>query len=111
MATDARRGMLYFGLYDAAGGKLAGPLLIAPDEAAGMLPPEFRHAVGSGASLLAGAAERRGQAIEALLPELQPDATALAEIALASGETTPILRPLYLRPPDAKPQTQHVAHR
>jgi tRNA threonylcarbamoyladenosine biosynthesis protein TsaB len=111
VAADARRGMLYFGLYDAAGRKLEGPLLLAPDDAAAMLPPELRSAVGSGASLLAAAAQLRGQAIEAGLPELQPDAAALAEIACVSGETTPILRPLYLRPPDAKPQTQQVARR
>ncbi len=109
VAADARRGMLYFGLYDAAGRKLEGPLLLAPDDAAAMLPPELRSAVGSGASLLAAAARLRGLAIEAGLPELQPDAAALAEIACVSGETTPILRPLYLRPPDAKPQTQQVA--
>ena len=33
VAVDARRGMLYLGLYDEAARKLEGPLLIAPDEA------------------------------------------------------------------------------
>jgi hypothetical protein len=42
--------------------------------------------------------------IEARLPALQPSAAALAEIALEARETSPSLRPLYLRPPDAKPQ-------
>ncbi|MEX1061009.1 MAG: tRNA (adenosine(37)-N6)-threonylcarbamoyltransferase complex dimerization subunit type 1 TsaB [Methyloceanibacter sp.] len=111
VAVDARRGMLYFGLYDEAGKKLDGPLLIAPDEAIGLLPSGLRVAAGSGARLLAEAGGRRGHPIEAKLAELQPSAEALAEIAFASGETVPTLRPLYLRPPDAKPQMPAVLRR
>jgi tRNA threonylcarbamoyladenosine biosynthesis protein TsaB len=111
VAVDARRGMLYFGLFDAAGQKLQGPLLITPDDAAMALPHDLHIAVGSGAMLLAEAAARRGHGIEAKLPELQPSAASLAEIAFASGETVPALRPLYLRPPDAKPQAQVMARR
>ncbi|MGH6802504.1 MAG: tRNA (adenosine(37)-N6)-threonylcarbamoyltransferase complex dimerization subunit type 1 TsaB [Methyloceanibacter sp.] len=111
VAVDARRGMLYFGLYDEAGKKREGPLLIAPDEAISLLPSGLRVAVGSGAILLAEAGGRRGHQLEAKLAELQPSAEALAEIAFASGETAPTLRPLYLRPPDAKPQTPAVLRR
>lgn len=111
VAVDARRGMLYLGLYDEAGKRREGPLLIAPDAAAILLPSELRFAVGSGGPVLAEAAARRGARIEARLPELQPSAEALAAIAAESGETTPTLRPLYLRPPDAKPQTQTAAAR
>jgi tRNA threonylcarbamoyladenosine biosynthesis protein TsaB len=111
VAADARRGMLYFGLYDEAGKRLEGPLLVAPDDAAILLPSKLRVAVGSGGALLAAAATRRGAQVEATLPELQPSAEALAEIACESGETLPILRPLYLRPPDAKPQAQVVLRR
>jgi len=111
LAVDARRGMLYFGLYDAAGRRLEGPLLISPENAAALLPPELGNVVGSGAGQLAEAAERRGRRIEATGLEIQPSAVSLAEIAAESGETTPILRPLYLRPPDAKPQAQQVARR
>jgi tRNA threonylcarbamoyladenosine biosynthesis protein TsaB len=108
VAADARRGMLYFGVYDEQAGKIAGPLLISPDDAVKLLPRELRLAIGSGAQLLADAA---GARIEPALPTLQPSAEALAEIALESGETTAILRPLYLRPPDAKPQSQAVERR
>lgn len=111
VAVDARRGMVYFGLYDAAADKLEGPLLIAPDEAVRLLPSGLRIAVGSGAVLLAEAGALQGRAVEASLPELQPSAEALAGIADASGETYPTLRPLYLRPPDAKPQMQAVLRR
>jgi len=56
VAVDARRGMLYLGIYDEAGTKLDGPLLIAPEEAVSRLPETLRLAVGSGAPLLAEAA-------------------------------------------------------
>lgn len=108
VAVDARRGMLYLGVYDARAGRIEGPLLIAPEDAVTLLPPELRLAVGSGAHLLADAA---GARLEPALPTLQPSAEALAEIALESGETTAMLRPLYLRPPDAKPQAQVLERR
>ena len=111
VAVDARRDMLYFGLCDENGRKLAGPRLIAPDAASGLLPGGLCFAVGSGAALLAEAAAQRGRIVDAILPELQPSAAALAEIADASDETHPTLRPLYLRPPDAKPQAQAVLRR
>jgi tRNA A37 threonylcarbamoyladenosine modification protein TsaB len=76
-----------------------------------VLPHDLHIAVGSGATLLAEAAAQRGHRIEARLPELEPSAASLAEIAFASGETVPALKPLYLRPPDAKPQAQEVARR
>ena len=111
VAVDARRGMVHFGLYDEEAGKLAGPLLLTPDEAIGFLPSGLRVAAGSGASLLAEAAALQERNLDASLPELQPSAGALAEIAYQSGETVPALRPLYLRPPDAKPQVQAVLRR
>lgn len=110
VAVDARRGMLYFGRYDEAGHKIEGPLLVTPQDAANLLPREADLAVGSGAALLAEAAGPRGR-VEAMLPGLQPDAAALAEIALGAGESLSTLRPLYLRPPDAKPQSTLVATR
>ncbi len=111
VAVDARRGMIYFGLYDGAARKLDGPLLLAPDEAAKLLPATVRVTVGSGGALLTEAASRRGVEVEAKLPELQPSAAALAGIADESGETSPTLRPLYLRPPDATPQAAATARR
>jgi tRNA threonylcarbamoyladenosine biosynthesis protein TsaB len=111
VAVDARRGMLYFGLYDAAGDRLDGPRLVAPDDAVGLLPETLRVAVGSGAPLLAEAASAQGRDVETKLATLQPSAAALAEIALEARETCAILRPLYLRPPDAKPQAPQVEQR
>jgi tRNA threonylcarbamoyl adenosine modification protein YeaZ len=106
IAVDARRGMLYFGLYDGEARKREGPLLLAPDDAAQRLARSARIAVGSGAALLAEAASVRGTRIEAALPDLQPSAVALAALAAESAERVTVLRPLYLRPPDARPQGQ-----
>lgn len=104
VAVDARGERLYFGLYDAAGCKLAGPFLLEAREAAALLPAELAAAVGNGAAHVAEAAMLRGRPVDAKLPDLQPNASALAELALEADETLPTLRPLYLRPPDAKPQ-------
>ena len=107
VAVDARRGMLYFGLYDGAARRLDGPILIAPDDAANLLPGAVRTAVGSGAATLAEAAASRGPPlIVARRLDLEPSATELAVLAQESGEIIPVLRPLYLRPPDARPQAQ-----
>lgn len=108
VAVDARRGMLYFGLFDADGRKIEGPLLAIPEDAAALLPDGLRFAVGSGAALLTEAAARHGRDLETALTGLQPNAAALAEIASESKEASILLRPLYLRPPDAKPQAQAV---
>ena len=104
VAVDARGDMLYAGLYDGEGRKLDGPLLIGADEAVALLPDDLAIAVGSGAVHLAEAARRQGRQVEAMRPDLQPSAAALAELALEANETLSTLRPLYLRPPDAKPQ-------
>jgi tRNA threonylcarbamoyl adenosine modification protein YeaZ len=104
VAVDARGERLYFGVYDADGRKLAGPLLMEAREAVALLPAELATAVGNGAAHLAEVAMLRGRAVDAKLPDLQPNASALAELALEADETLPTLRPLYLRPPDAKPQ-------
>lgn len=111
VAVDARRGMLYFSLFDAAGRRQEGPLLVTPEAAAIALPRTVHVAAGSGAALLEKAAGC-GQTIETTLLDLQPSAEALAELALESGEWIQSLKPLYLRPPDAKPQAQtQVARR
>ena len=96
--------MLYAGLYDGEGRKLDGPLLIGADELSALLPHDLAAAVGSGAVHLAEAAGRHGRHVQAMRLDLQPSAAALAELALEANETLPTLRPLYLRPPDAKPQ-------
>jgi tRNA threonylcarbamoyl adenosine modification protein YeaZ len=111
VAVDARRGMIYLGIYDEAGERRDGPLLVSPDNAANLVPRDLCLAVGSGATLLAESCAQQGRRIETALPELQPSAASLAKIALDARATVPVLRPLYLRPPDARPQQPSVARR
>ena len=111
VAVDAHRGMIYLGIYDEAGARRDGPLLIAPVDAADLVPRDLTVAVGSAAALLAESCARQGRHIETALPELQPSAASLAKIALEVRATVPILRPLYLRPADARPQQPSVARR
>jgi tRNA threonylcarbamoyl adenosine modification protein YeaZ len=103
VAVDARGDRLYTGLYDGEGRKRDGPLLVDADVAV-VLIGDAAHAVGSGAAQLAEAARRHGRSVHAARADLQPSAASLAELALEADETLPTLRPLYLRPPDAKPQ-------
>jgi tRNA threonylcarbamoyladenosine biosynthesis protein TsaB len=104
ISIDAHRGMLYFGLFAGDGLRLEGPLLLNPKAAAAKISPNLR-AFGSGAAILAEAARDIGIEIELSRPDLQPDASNLAVLAAQANATLPTLRPLYLRPPDAKPQT------
>jgi tRNA threonylcarbamoyl adenosine modification protein YeaZ len=111
VAVDARRGMLYLALFDADGTRQEGPLLIAPDDAIDKLPRALHFVIGSGAELVAEAAAQRGKRFEAMLPELQLNASALAELAFSSDKTFSTLRPLYLRPPEARPQDHKLVAR
>ena len=111
VAVDARGDRLYAGLYDGDGRRLAGPLLIGADEMSALLPHDLAAAVGSGAVHLAEAARQHGRNVQAMRPDLQPSAAVLAELASEASETLPTLRPLYLRPPDAKPQASMAVAR
>lgn len=111
IAVDARRDKLYLGLYDGSGLRRDGPLLCAPDEAVQRLPEALTVVAGNGAQLLADAAAARGRTLVLRQPDLQPGAVALAELAADSTDRMEILRPLYLRPPDAKPQRTALERR
>ncbi len=104
VAIDARAGALYLGLYDAGARKREGPLLVEIGAAVALLPQDLTIAVGNGAEALARAARDNGRDVEPKLVDLEPSAVALAHLARDAGDSLPTLRPLYLRPPDAKPQ-------
>jgi len=111
VAADARRDMVYLGLFGPDGTRLDGPMLCTPTEAVARLPRDLALAAGNGAGLLAEAAAGQDRAIDGALPDLQPGAMALAALAAESPDRTEILRPLYLRPPDAKPQNTALERR
>jgi tRNA threonylcarbamoyladenosine biosynthesis protein TsaB len=110
IAHDARRGELYVQRFDSSGLALSDAALATPVEAAD-LARESGVAAGSGAALLAGEAARLGFAVGAYLPDLLPEAAFLAELALSREPYDRPVSPLYLRAPDAKPQTDKALAR
>jgi tRNA threonylcarbamoyladenosine biosynthesis protein TsaB len=103
VAVDARRGAVYLQLFAGAHEEAGPPLLLAADEAARRIGPRPATVVGSGAELVAAAVTAAGGQAEAVLLDLQPDARSLASLAADLVPVHP-LRPLYLRPPDVRPQ-------
>jgi tRNA threonylcarbamoyladenosine biosynthesis protein TsaB len=104
-ALDARRGQVYFQVFEWRGAAdglhpCAAPAALAPAEAARRLGGRRGVIAGNGAGLIAEALSN--QSLEACAGFDQPDAAVLA--ALAAGRTPPAVppSPLYLRAPDAK---------
>ena len=104
VCMDARAGQVFIQYIDpATGDPFTAAELLLPDQAVLRAPQPEITCVGSGALAFASAAAELGYAVETALPDLQPDARALAALAPRLSERKPLL-PLYLRLPDAKPQ-------
>ena len=103
VAVDARRGMVYFQLFTDASRYAGHPLLLAPADVVAVVAGRPVTVVGSGAAAVADAILAAGGKAEARLPDLQPHARSLALMAADLAPISPV-RPLYLRPPDVKPQ-------
>ena len=104
IAVDARRGEVYAQLFDATGVRAKSPPRVLAVEAAAQLGGGSLLVAGSGADAVAAAARHNGCNVTGCLPELLPEATALARVAAGLAATDSPLQPLYLRAPDAKPQ-------
>jgi tRNA threonylcarbamoyladenosine biosynthesis protein TsaB len=111
VVVDARRGEVYAQLFGPGGGLDAKspPQLLSIADAAGLGSGPIVF-VGSGAAAVAEAV-RDGREAMGALPDLLPDAGALARIAAGLAASEVSLVPLYLRPPDAKPQVGHAIAR
>ncbi len=103
IATDARRDEVYLEIFDRHSlQSLVQPQCIAISDAVKCLGPGPIVIAGSGAPTLAEAARAADIDAAAILPDLLPDALDLLFPA-CELPVTPVLHPLYLRPPDAKP--------
>lgn len=103
IATDARRDEVYLEVFDRHSLQTAvAPQCVAIADAARLLGPGPIVIAGSGAATLAAQAEGTGVEATAILPDLLPDALDMLFPA-CELPVAPVLRPLYLRPPDAKP--------
>jgi tRNA threonylcarbamoyladenosine biosynthesis protein TsaB len=103
VAVDARRGTVYLQLFADASHYAGQPLLLAPADVVPLVAGRPATVVGSGAAAVADAILAAGGKAEARLPDLQPHARSLALMAADLAPISPV-RPLYLRPPDVKPQ-------
>ena len=103
VAVDARRGMVYVQLFGQTQDRPSAPLLLAPEDVAPLVGARPVVVVGSGARAVADAIAAAGGRAEARLADLQPHARSLALMAERLEPSRPV-RPLYLRPPDVKPQ-------
>jgi tRNA threonylcarbamoyladenosine biosynthesis protein TsaB len=104
VAVDARRGQTYVQLFGASATEPKLPPQLLTIEDASRIGDGPLVAVGSAAEAVAAAAATSGRSVTACLPDLLPDAAALARMAVRLPASQAPLAPLYLRPPDAKPQ-------
>jgi tRNA threonylcarbamoyladenosine biosynthesis protein TsaB len=103
IATDARRGEVYLEVFDRHSLEgIAAPQILEIENAVRLLGTAPVVIAGSGAEALAQAANRSGGRATAILPGLLPDAFDMLFTA-AELPVSAMVRPLYLRPPDAKP--------
>jgi tRNA threonylcarbamoyladenosine biosynthesis protein TsaB len=107
--TDARRGEVFAGVYDAAGATLLAPAALDPAELAGRLErlPETVLAVGDGAVRFRAQLEGAGAAVPADdAPMHRIGAEQVCRLG-AAGEPADrdALLPDYHREPDARPQS------
>lgn len=105
IATDARRGEVYFECFQPhALVSLGPPQALTTAEAAQRLAGAGRPVVaGSGAAAVAEAASVQGLDVTAIAPGLLPDAVDMLFMAMEMAHFNTV-HALYLRPPDAKPQ-------
>ncbi len=100
---DARHGSVYFQLFEASGRPLGPPRCDTLREcvrAIGAGPAWF---AGDAAALVAGEAQRAGLPYDLDAAGMAPDIVALARMGLAVDPSTSPPRPLYVKPPDARP--------
>jgi len=101
-AIDARHGAVYHQSFEANGRPLFAPRVGAALEAIRAVGAGPARLTGDATEMLAAEARRAGVACEAY-PAAYPDIVAIARIALASDPAANPPRPLYIKPPDAKP--------
>jgi tRNA threonylcarbamoyladenosine biosynthesis protein TsaB len=105
IAVDARKDQVYAQLFDGAGHAVTAPQVLSYCDASRLGGGASIIVCGSGADDVVAACQADGIKAIAMRQDLQPSAASLATIVAAltvTGEHP--ARPLYLRPPDAKPQ-------
>ncbi len=108
VAIDAGRGNAYVGVYDAFAMLRYGPVMLTFDETVELARTGTPVLAGTAAASVAAAL---GTAPRIASHEPTADIATYARLAAARGPSAEKPVPLYLRPPDAKPQASHVLPR
>jgi tRNA threonylcarbamoyl adenosine modification protein YeaZ len=102
-AIDARHGSVYFQLFEPSGRPLAPPRCDTPKECVRAIGAGPAWLAGDAAALVAGEAQRAGLPYDLDAARPAPDIVALAWLGLAVDPAISPARPLYVKPPDARP--------
>ena len=102
-AIDAKHGGVYLQAFESSGAPLFAPRLVSLREAAQTIGPGPARIAGDCAEALANEGRRAGRAYECVAARY-PDIVAIARIGLASDPRDCPPRPLYVKPPDARPR-------
>jgi len=105
VAIDARHGNVYFAGFYSDGRVLRAPGLTSVRDAIASFDSSAVRLVGSGAPMLAIEAWSAGIAADVVTAAPAPDIAFVARLGLLADPEEAPARPLYLKPPDAKPQT------
>ena len=104
-AIDARHGAVYFQLFEPSGRPLAPPRCDTPRECVRAIGAGPAWLAGDAAALVAAEAHRAGLPYDLDGGRDAPDIVALAWMGLAVDPATSPARPVYVKPPDARPSS------
>jgi tRNA threonylcarbamoyladenosine biosynthesis protein TsaB len=102
-AIDARHGSAYFQLFEASGRPLGPPRCDALRECVRGIGAGPALLTGDAAALIATEAHRAGLPYDLGAAANAPDIVAVARMGLALDPAANAARPLYIKPPDARP--------
>jgi len=104
-AIDARHGSVYFQLFEASGRPRGAPRCDTPRECVRAIGAGPAWLAGDAAALVASEAQRAGLPYDLDAARTAPDILAVAWLGLAVDPATSPARPLYVKPPDARPSS------
>ncbi len=102
-AIDARHGSVYFQLFEASGRPLGPPRCDTPRECVRAIGAGPAWLAGDAAAIIASEAHRAGLPYDREAARDAPDIVALARMGLALEPSGSPPRPVYVKPPDARP--------
>jgi len=104
-AVDARHGNVFMAAFVSGGRILVAPRIAPIREAVRTLGAGPIRVTGSGAPMLAIEAWAMGLSVDVVGELVSPDIGYVARLGLLADPETAPARPLYIKPPDAKPQS------